>query len=133
MASVKIDQALIQHFLAGDFGIGVAHENLPYQPVIGEPYAEIIVLQNDITPLDFGHTNETDGIFRVILRYPSDTGAMDAKRKADEIFTHFKIGSQIEYETQKLMIVRHDRAAGYSEQGWYKIVMTIGYRAFLAR
>lgn len=133
MASVRIDQSLVNHFLAGDFGIGVAHENLPYQPVIGEPYAEIIVLQNDITPVDSSHTNETDGILRVILRYPSDTGAMNAKRKADEIFTHFKIGSQIEYETQKLTIVRQGRAPGYSEQGWYKIVMTIGYRAFLAR
>lgn len=130
---VKIDQALVNHFLAGDFGLPVAHENLPYQPIAGEPYAETLVLQNDITPLDLNNTNETDGVFRVILRYPSDSGSIDVKRKADEIFSHFLIASSITYDSQEVTIVRHDRAAGYAEQGWYKIVLTIGYKAFLAR
>lgn len=131
--SVKIDQALINHFINGYFELDIAHENLPYTPSLDTPYAEIIVIQNDITPIDFGHTNETDGILRVILRYPVNTGAITAKTKADEIFSHFPIGSQVGYYNQNLMIVRHDRASGYTEQGWHKIVLTIVYRAFLTR
>lgn len=131
--TIKIDQALIQHFISGSFGLPIAHENLPYAPTSGTPYAEILVIQNDITAADLSHTNETDGIFRVILRYPVDTGAVTAKQKADAIFSYFKIGSEISYSGQEIVITRHARANGYSEQGWYKIVITISYKAFLAR
>ncbi|MCO6427057.1 phage tail terminator-like protein [Nitrosomonas communis] len=131
--TIKIDQALIQHFISGSFGLPIAHENLPYSPVAGTAYAEILVIQNDITAADLSHTNETDGIFRVILRYPVDSGSIAVKQKADAIFSYFKIGSEIAYAGQEIVITRHARANGYSEQGWYKIVITISYKAFLAR
>ncbi len=133
MASVKIDQALTHHFINGYYDLPIAHENMPYKPKAGEAYAELLVIQNDVTALDFRDTNETDGIFRVILRYPVNTGSIPAKTMADEIFHHFAIGVQVGFEDQIVTIMKHDRAPGYSEQGWYKLVLTIGYKAFIDR
>jgi hypothetical protein len=131
--SVKIDQALILHFVGGDFGIDAAYENQPYTPRQGVPYAEVSVLQNDITPVDLHYNNETDGTFRVVLRYPINTGAVAAKEMADQIFAHFAIGEQLSFDGQDLLITSHHRMSGASEQGLYKIVLTIGYQAYILR
>lgn len=131
--SVKIDQALIQHFINGNFGIGIAHENQIYSPVVGTPYAEISVIQNDITPVDLSFENETDGIFRIVLHYQADTGAVEAKLMADTIFAYFDIGETISYNGQSVWVSSHHRYKGAVEQGWYKIIMTIGYQAYIRR
>lgn len=131
--SVKIDQALISHFVNGDFGIDAAYENLAFTPRQGEPYAEISVLQNDITPVDLHYNNETDGILRVVLRYPTNIGAIAAKEMADQIFAHFAIGEQLSFDGQDLLITSHHRMNGASEQWLYKIVLTIGYQAYILR
>jgi hypothetical protein len=131
--SIKIDQALITQFIAGSFGIGVAHENLPFQPVGQAPYAEINVLQNDATPGTLNDTNDTDGVFRVILRYPFNTGAVAAKQKASEIFAAFKVGQRLTYEGVRLTILGNQRQPGVAEDGWYVLVLTMPYRAAIER
>ena len=133
MAAVKLDQAFVQHFLDGDFGLPIAHENIAYAPANGVPYAELRMLQNDITMLDLAHRNITDGVFRVVLRYPTGTGSIAAKAKADEIFTHFGLGSQVDYDGQAATIESHQRQPGVAEAGWYVLVLTLGYRAKLVR
>ena len=132
MSSVKIDQALISAFIAGDFGIGIAHENLPFTPG-SDAYAEVLVLQNDTTPWSLKHTNETDGVFRVILRYPADTGAIGPKQKAEEIFNVFKIGSRHSYDGASVTIITNQRQPGVQEDGWYKLVLSMEYKAFITR
>lgn len=131
--SAKIDQALISRFIAGSFGLPIAHENSPYSPVPGTAYAELLVLQNDTTPATLKHSNETDGVFRVLLHYPADTGAIAAKLMADTIFAQFKVGQRLTYSGVTLTITGNQRQPGYSENGWYKVVLTTPYRAFIAR
>jgi hypothetical protein len=130
--SLEIDQALVTAFLAGSFGIGVAHENRDYKPE-NDPYAEIIVLQNDTTPFSLAHSDETDGVFRVILRYPAGSGAITPKTKAEEIRQHFKIGTRLTYGGASLTIKGHQRQPGVQEQGWYKLIINLPYRATLTR
>lgn len=130
--SVKIDQALVQSFIGGDFKIGIAHENIDYAPD-NNPYAEILVLQNDTTPWSLNHSDETDGVFRVILRYPAGSGAVVAKLKAEEIRQHFKIGTRIAYDGVSLTIAGSQRQPGVQEQGWYKLIINLSYRAILTR
>jgi hypothetical protein len=57
--SVKIDQALVSAFIAGGFGLSIAHENAPFEPAGQTPYAEIKVLQNDITAGTLNDTNDS--------------------------------------------------------------------------
>jgi len=131
--SAKIDKALVSRFIAGSFGLAIAHENAPYEPVVGIPYAELMVLQNDTTAATLKHSNETDGVFRVILRYPADGGAIAAKEVADLIFAQFKVGQRLTYSGVTLTITGNQRQPGVPEDGWYKVVLTTPYRAFLAR
>lgn len=131
--SVKIDQALVSAFISGNFGLGIAHENTEFVPTAQSPYAELRVLQNDVTAGTLNDTNDTDGVFRVILRYPVYTGAIAPKLKADQIFAVFGIGTRLSYEGVTLTILNNQRQPGVAEDGWYVLVLTMAYRAAIER
>jgi hypothetical protein len=133
VGSAVIDQAFLNTFINAAFGLPIAHENITYKPVPGTAYVELLVLENDVTPWSLNSTNETDGVFRMILRYPADSGGMAAKLKADEMFAVFKIGAEVCYNGSCATITGHSRRPGVAEDGWYKIVADARYRAFLAR
>ncbi len=146
---IQIDQGLITRFMAEITGLDVVHENGIYQvwgsssygnpivgtyvPTAGRPYCEIIVLQNDVTPATLRHSNDTDGVFRVLLNYPVNTGAVAAKLKADQIFEAFPIGQRLTYGGVTLTIMSNHRQPGVPESGWYRLALTIGYRATIQR
>lgn len=131
--SIKIDQAFVQTFIDADLALEMAHENLTYEPTAGTAYAELINLPNDITPLTLNDVNQTDGVFRILLNYPANEGAITPKTKADEILSAYKVGSQVCYDGQCATVTRQYRQPGTAENGWYRIVITIGYRAYIAR
>lgn len=133
MADLRIDQALVKLFVDSAFGLPIAHENDNYEPTAGTSYAEIFVLQNDTTPFSLSDSNETDGVFRVILRYKLDKGAIAAKTMADTIFQAFGIGLRVVYDSATLTIINHSRQQGIPEDGWYKLVLSIGYKAVIRR
>lgn len=130
---IRVDQALLAHFLAGNFGLPVAHENTDYTPSAGQAYLEPLVLQNDSTPGTLKHTNDTDGIFRVIVRYPLGAGAVPAKQKAQDIAAHFPVGARLTYAGLALTVVASSRQPGVAESGWFKVVLTMPYRAAIER
>lgn len=130
---LQIDQALISSFIAGSFGLPIVHENIDYAPTAGTAYAELIVLQNDVTPATLADTNDTDGVFRVILRYPVGGGAVAAKTKADQIFSVFAIGQRLAYEGTTLTVLRNSRQPGVAEEGWFSLVLDMPYRANIVR
>ena len=131
--TVKIDQAFTSAFIAAAYGLPIAHENLPYVPTAGTPYAELIIAQNDQSPLSITDSNETTGVFRVILRYPLESGSIGIKTMGDTIATTFKIGTLLTYAGQSAKITRVGRDVGFTEAGWYKIVLTFTYWAYIAR
>jgi len=131
--SVKIDQAFIQAFINGGFGLDIAHENLSYTPTAGTEYAQLINLPNDVTPLSLSGSDETDGVFRIILYWPANQGAIQAKLKADEIISAFKIGTQVCYSDQCATVKRTAKVQGVPEDGWYKLVISISYHSILTR
>jgi hypothetical protein len=129
MASIKIDQAFIFEFIAGAFGLPIAFENDGYKPVQGTPYAEIIVLPNDVSKYTQNGSNITDGIFRIHLRYPSGSGAVAAKTKAEEIIAYFAPGNSIGYSGQSVLIEKTARKEGIQNNNWYEIIITLSYWA----
>ena len=131
--SLKIDQAFVQSFIDGSFGLPVDYENMPYTPVSGTAFAELIHLPNPIDSLTFADMNETSGIFRIILRYPADGGAIPAKTKAEAIMAHYPIGSSVAYSGQSATIRSVDRQAGVVEDAWYTLVVSIRYISFITR
>jgi hypothetical protein len=131
--SIKIDQAFIQSFIDGAYGLETAYQNQPYTPTAGTPYAELLNIPNDITALDLKDTNETDGLFRIILRYPVDSGAFAAKNEAETIMADYSIGSSVSYSGQSARITAVNRQQGVVEESWYVTLITISYRAFIPR
>lgn len=131
--TIKIDQALTQWFLAGNFGLPIAHENQTYTPAGQSPWCEIRVIPNDVTAATIRHSSETDGVFRVILRYPQGTGAIAAKQKADQILAHFRLGTRLSFDGQRVNLTSTKRDQGVADDGWYSLVLTVGYRVFLTR
>tara|TARA_R110000772_G_scaffold268452_1_gene395604 strand:+ start:36694 stop:37092 length:399 start_codon:yes stop_codon:yes gene_type:complete len=131
--TVKIDQAFVADFVAGAYGIAIVHENTHYEPTPGTPYAELLVLQNDQEAQSLVELNDTTGIFRVILRYPTNKGAGPAKVMADSILSTFKVGSAHTYSGVTARVRRTKREPGYPEDGWYKMVLTMSYHALLTR
>lgn len=130
---LEIDQLFTKKFIDSNFGLPIAHENLDYIPTIGTAYAEIFVIQNDKTPFSVSSSDETDGIFRVILRYPVKSSSIAAKAMADTIFNVFKIGSRHDYTNTRVTISAVGRDQGVKETGWYKLVLSIRYKAFIRR
>ena len=128
-----VDSALVESFIDQDFGLPIAHENRNYKPVSGTAYAEILVLQNDKTAWSIEDVDQSDGVFRVILRYPSGQGVGGIKNKADEIINTYKIGSRIIYNDQVIEVTAVNRAVGVQETGWYKIVIDVRYKTFFRR
>lgn len=130
---LKIDQAFISGFITGNFGLEIAHENIKYDPSPQTPYAELINLPNDITPLTLNSSNHTDGIFRVILHYPVNKGTITAKTGADSILSYFSIGTSICYDGQCAKVTSSSYQKGISNDSWYRIIITIGYYAVIGR
>jgi hypothetical protein len=129
MASIKIDQAFIFEFIAGAFELPIAFENDGYKPVQGTPYAQIKVKQNDTTKQTLNHSDVTDGIFRIYLRYPAGSGAVAAKTKAEEIIAYFAPGNRIGYGGQSVLIESTARKEGIQNNNWYEIIITLSYWA----
>jgi hypothetical protein len=130
MSFLPIDQAFINQFIEADFGLPIAHENAPYDPLPGTAYAELICINNDFTPYSLSDSLETEGIFRVILRYPIGGYSITAKTMADLILAAFPINSLVEYGTSKSKVIKHQRNTGAPEEGWYKIVVSITHKTF---
>ena len=133
MSLTNIDQAFINEFINQGFGLDIAHENIDYEPTAGAEFVSIRLLPNDVTPLSYTDSDETDGIFRVILNWPQGEGAIQAKNKADEIISAFKIGTKLEYLGQKVTVTTAYRELGESIDGWYRIIISIGYYAVIDR
>ena len=131
--SLKIDLAFLQKFIDDAYGLPIAHENLNYSPVSGTAYAELHTLPNDITPLSLKHSDQTDGVFRVILRYPANTGAINIKTMADSILSGFKIGTIVSYDGQKATVFKTNRNNGIHDNQWHTMIVDIFYRAFITR
>lgn len=128
---IEITQAFVQTFVNAAFGLGIAHENKPYKPTHGTPYAELIVFDAGSSAYAVDATTKrSDGLYRVILRYPTEVGAIVAKQMADTIFAAFAIGSTIAYNGVGVQIVQHQIQPGSAENGWYKLVLTMRYVCF---
>lgn len=131
--SFKVDQALVGSFLAANFDLPISHENDNSTPVAGAAYVELSVIPTESIAATLRGYDEEIGIFQAIVRYPTDEGSGGAKSKAEQILSHFSLYSTHSHEGQDVVITKHSRGQGYPQDGWYKIVVRMFYRAFTPR
>lgn len=130
---LRIDQAFVSDFITQAFGLPIAHENVDYTPTAGTPYVEVRTFQNAVLPADLATLNDTTGLFQFILRYPEGAGAIPAKAQADTIFAAYPVGRRLTYDGQSLTITGYERPEAVPEDGWFKVLGRIYYRADIAR
>jgi len=128
---IRVDQALLTAFEAGAFDLPVAYENQAFNAT--SAYAQVLVLQNDVTALTMNNTDQTDGVFRVLLNYPANTGAFAIKSKADEIMKHLRIGKRCHFSGVDVVIIGQQRQPGIAERGWYRVELSFAYQALITR
>ena len=133
MSDVRIDQAFISDFIAAQFGLPIAYENSDYSPSNGQDYAEIKLLANDTTARSLADSNQTDGVFRVVLRTPASRGSIALKTKATEIYRHYAIGKRLTYDGITVTVVGHNIQPGLVIDGWFVLVTDMRYRCFFNR
>jgi len=142
MSFLAIDQAFLSKFIEADFGLPIVHENNSYEPVPGTPYVELLCLHNDLSIFSLDLTTETEGIFRAILRYPTNEYSIGAKTMAETIFEEFPLGSVVSYGEVSSKILHHKRVTGafgkeltttFPQEGWFKLVVSIMHKTFIRR
>ena len=131
----EVEDLLINSFDNAEFDLPTKTENEIYDPVIGTAYAELIVLPNEKTAYSVKDTDQSNGIFRIILRYPIGESKDTIKAKADEIFNVYKLHS-IVTDTENnnyAEIIKQNCQEGVRETAWHKLVLDLYYQTFTRR
>jgi hypothetical protein len=129
--SIKIDQALVDAFIAGAFSLPIAHENSSYNPTPSTAHVLLTIVRNPAQPITAGAggMDETTGFLQATLRYPVNAGSFAAKTKADAVMLYFRIGRVFTYQGQRVQIVAKDRGTGRNEGGWYQLITRFEFNA----
>lgn len=137
MSFAAIDSALIDRFMAGGFfpAAQVQTENENFTPPTGKPWARItnLTAQPDQATLGDGGQDLHVGILQVDLFYPQGKGRAAALAMADRIRAHFKGGDGWRYDGQAVRVTSCGRGTGINEGGWYRISVSINWKAHVTR
>jgi len=146
--SVKIDQAFISAIMGGGLALDIVHENGLYSVWSGSAYASkqgvyvptanraFIEIRNfpaDEVAYSLNSSNSAVGLFQVTLKYPTDSGSVDVKNKAEELLNLFSIGGSLSYNSQQVFIQAKSRDGGRVDGGYYQVVCRVNYQAFKTR
>lgn len=123
--------ALIAHYRAGAFFADAltACPNAAFtKPGPAVAWAALFNLPTTTSALTLSDSDEMPGLFQIDLNYPLNTGAGAAQAKADAIRAHFKRGLRI----QNVQLGTVSALPVGPVDGWYRVAVSIAYRAFVA-
>lgn len=132
MSHRKISAALSTHLSTLSGLPPVAWENAPFKPVSGVLYLRESYLPGDTVAVGMENSSSDDatGIYQVSVFAEMDQYKLIAQTMAESIASHFARGTNLSYETQKVMITTVDTNAGSISDGWYSIPVSITWRSF---
>jgi hypothetical protein len=131
-ASAAIPQAIIAQYRAGAFFTDAltAWENAAFvKPAITVAWAGIFHLPAAQSPLSLATTNENVGLVQIDLNYPANGGTGAILAKADAIGASFKRGTIL---AGLVEVTAFDVSQGRVVDGWYRVSLSVSYRAFVA-
>ena len=130
---MSTDQALVQSFIDGAFGLPIAYENEDYAPVAGTAHAELMIFKNEQRGFTLSDLDDETGLLQIKLKYPTGAGALDAKTMEAAIFAAYPIGAVLTYGAQSLEVRGKHRLSAGEDGGWYALVLRINFVAYLPR
>lgn len=146
--SIAIEQALNTELINGGLDLDIVfdngmystfdgfmykHKKGVYTPSAERGYLESTAFPAGILPFSLKDSDKHVGVFQVIVKYPSDVGAITTKMKADEVLALFSIGSTVSYNGQDTRIDSKRTDGGRIEGGFFQVVVRFDYHAYVSR
>lgn len=131
MSFNSIPSALIARYRSGAFFTDAltAYPNAAFtKPAPAVAWASVFVIPAATAALSIRDSDEMAGVFQIDLNYPLNGGAGAVQAKADAIRAHFKRGTVLTgVEVGSVSIANLGPV-----DGWYRVAVSIAYRAFVA-
>lgn len=135
MSQTKIYQALIQAVRDVPGMIPFSTPANKFTPPVGQPYADLSVIQNEPTVYTLGDEGDdiVEGFLQVLMKYPVDKGVLAASRLGDTLRESFKAGSRKFYDGQEVVIVRSGLGQFNTVEGNLVNPFTVYFYALIRR
>ena len=131
MSFNSIPSALIARYRSGAFFTDAltAYPNAAFtKPTASTAWASVFVITATTAPLSIRDSDEMAGVFQIDLNYPVNGGAGAVQAKADAIRAHFKRGTVLSGVEVGTVSVANLGPV----DGWFRVVASVSYRAFVA-
>lgn len=125
----SISKALFDHLKAIPELPAIAADNAAFKPEIGKPYLreQDYAGENQAPTLNPEGFQRVDGIYRVGVFVPKESGRFVALTLVDKIATAFNRGLVLDFDGQKVRIEKHVRETGFTDGEWYQTGIKIYY------
>ena len=135
MSLSTVHAALLSKASTALTGITFEHENAPVVKPANAKWARVFFLPNQPSVETLGSTGEdmADGIFQIDINYPLTTGATAADTDFETVRGNFKAGSTLTSSGQVVTIMNCGRSQGRLVDQWYRVSITVGWYALIAR
>lgn len=133
MSLVLIARALEKRLGTLTPAVDIAGENGTYTVKTGVPYQALAFLPAETQTLDVRQQNDLErGIFQVMVCYPSATGPVQARTRAQMIRDHYSPGFLPAESGLKVEIIgKPSIGPAQTVTGWYCIPVRIKYKAVI--
>lgn len=111
--------------------ISTVYENQNFVPTTGTPYQRTALLEaqpeNEVLGTSY---YRLVGLFQVILCYPQNKGAGDARARAELVKTHFARGTRLTESGQNILVIRTPQISpAFLDGDRYCLPISIFYRS----
>lgn len=133
---LDISAALDTHFNTMVGKPPIAWENKAYTPVVGTLYARVTNLQGDTVASSQSASKGQDitlGVYQVDVFAEAGKGKNDALVMADTIADHFKMDTELTYNSRLVRVASVSRGTTNTSDGWYQVPVEVVYNAYSAR
>lgn len=109
----------------------ISYEGRLYSPVIGVPYASLVLKPTSGKPFSVdGDTTALRGLLLVDLYYPASGGSANVEIAGDSVISKFKSGTKLRCGSGLVLIDYAERADILAQDAWLHLPVTIGWRSF---
>lgn len=137
MSTSNVYSALVSRFM--EIGVlpaaKVQQENVKFLPPTGSSWASLWFLPNikDVATLGPEGFDELTGVFQIDLNFPQDSGRKLSQDIADVVESNFTSGTKLAYSGQEVTVTACGRSQGRNVNGSFRVPITVGFRALVAR
>lgn len=102
-------------------------------PATSQAWAQLWHIPAADAALTVNNADEYMGVFQIDINAPRNQGEGLALQKAGQLLSVFKRGARMETDTGHVVITGCYASAGFEDNGWWKVPVTVRYRGFYTR